>query len=174
MFRSVELPERVSGYLYLHSMPGRYESFQEARGEIARCKIECVIRLASLEEVRYKSRDYALAIEAGQLPWIEEAFPVPDFDAPKGKDLPRFLELAKNVANHLINGKSILIHCGAGIGRAGTLAICVLIALRMCPEKAEAVVEKAESRPEVESQKEVIEWVAEKISKGFKPALDSC
>jgi len=142
-------------------MPGRCESFQEARDEIARCKIECVIRLASLGEVRRKSPDYALAIETNQLPWIEEAFPVPDFDAPKGNDLPRFLELARNVANHLINGKHILIHCGAGIGRTGTLAICILILLGMRPEKAEAVVVDAKSGPERESQKKAITWVAQ-------------
>jgi len=165
MLRSVELPEGVTGHLYLHSMPGRYEKFQEARDEIVRCKIERVIRLASLEEVRSKSRDYALAIEAGKLPWIEEAFAVPDFDAPKGKDLPRFLELAKNVANHLINGKNILIHCGAGIGRTGTLAICILIILGMRTEQAKAVVQDARSRPEGESQKQVIEWVAQHAMK---------
>jgi len=165
MFRSLELPERVSGYLYLHSMPGRYESFQDARDEIARCKIERVIRLASLEEVRSKSQDYALAIEAGQLPWLEEVFPVPDFDAPKGEDLPRFLELARNVANHLINGKNILIHCGAGIGRTGTLAICILIVLGMRTEKAKSVVKDAESEPEMESQKKAITWVAQHAMK---------
>ena len=161
MFRSVELPEGVTGHLYLHSMPGRYEAFKELKERIAQRKIERVIRLASLEEVRLKSPDYALAIEASQLPWIEEAFPVPDYEAPG--NLEAFWDLAKRIANRLRSGERALIHCGAGIGRTGTLAICVLIALRMRPEKAEAVVEKAASGPQVESQKEVIEWVAQKI-----------
>jgi protein-tyrosine phosphatase len=117
-----------------------------------------------IEEVRLESPDYALAIEAKELPWIEEAFPVPDYEAPG--NLEAFRDLAKRIANRLRSGEGALIHCGAGIGRRGTLAICVLIALRMRPEKAKAVVEKAGSGPEVESQKEVIDWVAEKISKG--------
>jgi hypothetical protein len=40
MFRSVELPEGVTGHLYLHSMPGRYEALQELKEKIAQHKIE--------------------------------------------------------------------------------------------------------------------------------------
>lgn len=163
MFRSVELPEEVSGHLYLHSMPGRYEAFQEVKEKIAQCKIDRVIRLASLKEVRLKSPDYALHIEKNQLPWIEKAFPVPDYEAPG--NLEAFWDLAKRIANRLRRGKCALIHCGAGIGRTGTLAVCVLIALGIRPETAEAVVEQAGSKPEVESQKKLIEWVAENISR---------
>ena len=119
-----------------------------------------LFRLASLEEVRSKSRNYALTIESGQLPWIEEVFPVPDFDALKGKDLLRFLEFARIVDNHLINGKNILIHCGAGIGRTGTLAICILIILGMRTEQVESVTEDTGSGPKMESQKKAIAWIA--------------
>jgi protein-tyrosine phosphatase len=160
-FRSVALPKVVSGQLYLHSVPGRNEPFEDAREEIARRKIVRVIRLAPLEEVRHTSSDYALAIEAGQLPWMEEPFPVPDFEAPA--DLEKFFRLAGSVANHLRNGRSVLIHCGAGIGRTGTLAVCVLIVLEMTPKQADKTVRRAGSRPGVESQMKVIQGVAEKI-----------
>ena len=55
MFRTVELPEGLVGRLFLHSMPGQYEAYEDARQEIARCQIARVVCLASLAEVKAKS-----------------------------------------------------------------------------------------------------------------------
>ena len=35
MFREVPLPEPVRGRLYLHSMPGRHETFEEFLSEVS-------------------------------------------------------------------------------------------------------------------------------------------
>jgi hypothetical protein len=82
----VELPEGLAGRLFLHGMPGRYEPYEDARQEIARCQIARVVCLAPLAEVKTKSPLYAQAIEAADLPWIHEMFPVADYGIPEDRD----------------------------------------------------------------------------------------
>jgi hypothetical protein len=96
MFRAVALPEGLAGRLFLHSMPGRYEAYEDARQEIARCHVSRVVCLAPLAEVQTKSSRYAQAIEADRLPWIQEMFPVADYGIPDDRD--GFWRLAQRLA----------------------------------------------------------------------------
>jgi len=69
------------------------------------------------------------------------------------------LELVATIRHHLDAGKSVLMHCGAGIGRAGTMAVAVLMSLGV--ERSEAMSMVADSRPlagpEVGAQSELLE-----------------
>jgi hypothetical protein len=71
MFRMVELPEGLAGRLFLHSMPGGYEAYEDVRQEIARCHISRVVCLAPRAEVTTTSRLYVQAIEADRLLAVE-------------------------------------------------------------------------------------------------------
>src|SRR5919109_4460506 len=156
MFRAVELPEGLAGRLFLHSMPGRYEAYEDARQEIATYQLTRVVCLAPLAEVKTKSPLYAQAIEAARPSWKQEMFPVSDYGIPEDRDT--FWHLAQRLATGLQSGERMLIHCGAGIGRTGTLAICVLLALGVTADDARAAVEAAGSSPETSAQLEVISW----------------
>lgn len=67
-------------------------------------------------------------------------FPIPDLHAP---DAVATTGLVDQVVDRLDSG--VIIHCGAGIGRAPTIAICVLMQLGMNSSKACDLV--AEHRP---------------------------
>jgi hypothetical protein len=53
--RRVELPGNLNGHLFLHSMPGRYEPFEEFLTDIVFKNIRCVVCLSSPEEIRRRS-----------------------------------------------------------------------------------------------------------------------
>jgi len=86
-------------------------------------------------------------------------FPVPDYSIPKDREA--FLGLVQTVAQGLRSGERVLIHCGAGIGRTGTPAVSVLMALGMAHADAHEAVSDAGSGPETSGQEELAQWVAE-------------
>ena len=79
MFRPVVLSSDLSGSLYLHSMPGRYEPLSNSVFEIEGKEIDIVVSLNSLDEIREKSPAYANAIDENSLPFNRLEFPIVDF-----------------------------------------------------------------------------------------------
>jgi atypical dual specificity phosphatase len=139
-------------------MPGRCEPFEEAQKEIQRQGITRVVCLTPEEEIRSKSPEYASALEGGAFSWIHIEFPIPDYGVPQDEEA--FLNLVRSIAHQLQEGERVLIHCGAGHGRTGTVAICVLMALGLEKDEAEERVEDAGSAPETAEQRGLVEWVA--------------
>lgn len=163
MLREVELPEGVTGGLLLCGMPGRHqESFDHARLEIMRNGIGRVVSLAPVDEIRMKSPDYHQAITSNRLPWKQEMLPIPDYGVPEDREA--FLRLAQTLAHCLLRGERLLIHCGAGIGRTGTFAICLLLALGQSLANAQAAVQLAGSSPETSEQEGLIAWAAVQLN----------
>jgi len=157
--RTVVLPRDVRGSLYLHSMPGRYDSLSTSVSEIEEKEIDIVISLTSLEEIRQKSPEYANAIDDNSLGFERMEFPIIDFGIPH--DSIAFLNLAMNLAGRLKSGENLLIHCGAGIGRTGTLATSVLISLGKNLNESLKTVRNSGSNPETEEQMDLVKWVAD-------------
>jgi protein tyrosine/serine phosphatase len=139
-------------------MPGRHESLEQAWDQIRTHAVQAIVCLAGPEEVRAKSPSYAAALAAKTLPCSVESFPIPDFGIPGDRN--QFWSLAVKIATQLKAGGRLLIHCGAGIGRTGTLAACVLIALGEPQASAEQAVSVAGSHPETTEQKELVSWCA--------------
>lgn len=82
-------------------------------------------------------------------------FPVPDLHAPPvGQVLPFLAGLRA----HLAEGQGLLMHCGAGIGRAGTLAAALLMSLGTARYQAVATVgiHRPMAGPEAGAQEELL------------------
>jgi protein-tyrosine phosphatase len=87
-------------------------------------------------------------------------YPIPDLHAP---NLDRAVMLLDQLTDRLARGDRLLVHCGAGIGRAGTVAVGVLMSLGLSADEALEVV--AASRPmagpEVGAQRDLVTALAE-------------
>lgn len=159
MFRAVTLPDHISGEIFLHNMPGRFgQSLDDALQEISQSNIKQIISLTPIEEIERNSPDYFRALTIGTLPCRYECFPVTDFGVPK--DWESFEVFVREIARQVLAGESILIHCGAGIGRTGTFACCLLIALGIPPEQVSRIVSEAGSGCETAEQKKLVSWFA--------------
>jgi len=142
-------------------MPGRYEDFETVSSEIKRLKIDEVICLATWDEIKLKSLPYYTAIQSNMNGWRQRMFPIPNFGAPSDKQ--KFLQIVKDLAQQLLSGKKLLIHCGGGIGRTGTLATGLLLSLGVEAEKAKKTAASAHSFPETTSQEQILDWLELKL-----------
>jgi len=161
MFRSVPLPPSLPGHLQLHSMPGRHESMTTFEAELAAHAVDRIISLTGLAEIRAKSPAFAQAIAAG-FPKPRTEFPMEDFGVPA--DRAGFLALAQEMAADLRRGETLLVHCGAGIGRTGTLAASALICLGLDETAALQAVGQAGAGPETDEQSDLVRWVAAQVN----------
>ncbi len=158
MLRSVALPPHINGRLFLSSMPGRYEKFEQSRARFLEYSVDYIVCLVALEEVEYKSALYGQALRTGTLPCQVTIFPILDAAVPENKK--RYLQVVSEAVARLIKGENILVHCGAGIGRAGIFAISVLLAMGLETRQSIELVRAAGSYPETSEQWEFIDWVA--------------
>jgi protein-tyrosine phosphatase len=156
--RKLQLPQDVEGRVYLNSMPGRNEPLAKVISEMAKEAINKVISLASDSEISKKSPELAEALRKDWFPVKRVSFPIDDFGVPSNPI--EFLALVQEVAADLRAGKRILIHCGAGIGRTGTLAASILLALGQTEDQSLEAVKLAGSQPETREQGELVHWVA--------------
>jgi protein-tyrosine phosphatase len=157
MLREVQL-DQLPGCLFLTGMPGRYNSFASDVQAILTGRIDTVLALASVDETRRKSPEYSEAILSGKLPFSRKEFSIPDYGVPADKSA--YLRVVQEAAANLQAGKNILIHCGAGIGRTGTLAASILTAFGYSVTEALSRVEEAGSGPETPEQRDLIEWIS--------------
>ncbi len=141
-------------------MPGRtdrfgsplnWDEFVCAAESVGLDRILC---LATRREVEIDSPDYAWAIRNGELPCVVEEHPIPDLGVPE--NAAAFDDLVVRSAASLRAGDRLLVHCAFGIGRTGTFATCLMVALGTPGALALDAVRAAGSRPERRIQEEFV------------------
>ena len=153
--REVVLPEGVPGRLLLHAMPGLRESWAEFLAKARRERVTDLVCLAPREEVAEQSPQYAEALRAAAaLPFARHELPLIDFGVPG--DPEHFRAALAALAARLRAGAVVLLHCGAGIGRTGTTAACLLRELGLDTDAALGRVRAAGSGPENDLQERFV------------------
>ncbi len=89
-------------------------------------------------------------------------FPIPDLHAPEPA---RAAALVDELVRRVGAGETLIVHCGAGMGRAGTIAVCVLNRLGVAVDDALATISTARpgAGPEVGAQRSLVEQLAERV-----------
>jgi protein-tyrosine phosphatase len=105
------------------------------------------LRLADLRE-----RAAARGIEALRFPIVDQSVP---------SSMDDFIDLVRRILAEVEQGRVIIVHCWAGLGRTGLLAACCLVARGLAPGKAIAAVRRCRARTiESTEQEEFVFWFA--------------
>jgi protein-tyrosine phosphatase len=121
---------------------------------LARCGATTVVCLSQRSEFAEHWPDYAPWLDRHQ-PQRAVWWPIDDLSAPP---LDRILPLLTELRARLDAGDGLLVHCGAGIGRAGTVAVALLQLHGVTATDAIEVVRRHRpmAGPEVGAQRDLI------------------
>jgi hypothetical protein len=149
------IPIDLPGQLWLC---GKHAVGPDPDAVLARVDADTIVCLTERHELvdRYPGYVEWLDREAGgRALWR----PVHDLSAPP---FASFLALVDDLLGRLAGGEDLIVHCGAGIGRAGTTAVGILV--RHGIELEVALARVAQHRPmagpEVGSQRDAVERLA--------------
>jgi len=126
-----------------------------------------VVCLNEAAELAGRYPDYVAWLAAnrpGRVVW----HPVADLHAP---GLEEALGLLADMTGRLVVGQSLLVHCGAGIGRAGTVAAGLLVTLGLGVDEAVATVgaHRPMAGPEAGAQTALLAALAARVAAGTGP-----
>jgi atypical dual specificity phosphatase len=154
-FRRLPLPAHVRGALWLDAMPGRLQPWPQFVAEAERAGLTRIVCLTEMHEISGVSPDYHRAIADRSLPcrWV----PLPMVDFGLSEEAEKFREGVIRLADELVAGEVVLLHCAAGIGRTGTVAACLLKRLGLSSVEALHRVQAAGSNPQSAVQWGLIE-----------------
>jgi protein-tyrosine phosphatase len=151
MLRTVSLPHPLnSRRLYLCAMPGRFEGMEVFLEDIAVTGIKHILCLVSDGEIAQKSPDYLVAIGQNRIPAKLWRYDVPDYGLPENTEtLNRMIDGIRECLNDC---QSVVIHCAAGCGRTGMIAILLLTRIGLPLEIAIQTIRLAGAEPDTQAQ----------------------
>lgn len=134
---------------------GKHFVGPDPEAALARVGGSTIVCLNEAVEFADRYPEYRAWIDANQ-PDRAIWFPVPDLHAPDLEPMRTLLDLLRA---RLESGDVLLVHCGAGIGRAGTVAAALLITLGVPLDDAVATVahHRPMAGPEAGVQRDLLE-----------------
>ncbi len=155
-FRIATLDAPKGGRLGLCRLPGRSGALDEDVAAIADWGASVVVSMTPREEMVGKGAgSLPDALRARGIEWL--AFPITDFGVPDGASAS-WADLGPRLHAVLDRGGGVLLHCAAGRGRSGMVAMRLLVERGMKPAAALASVRAA--RPGAVETPEQERWAA--------------
>jgi hypothetical protein len=153
----IPLPPPASGRLWLC---GKHAVGPDPDALMRRFDADTVVCLNEAPELQGRYPDYVDWLRAQP---DERAiwFPIHDLHAPP---FDAYLPLLDDLVRRLVGGATMIVHCGAGIGRAGTTAVAVLVELGVPLDDALATVRRHRpaAGPEVGPQLDLVHRLAQR------------
>ncbi|HQZ32860.1 MAG TPA: hypothetical protein PK020_00475 [Ilumatobacteraceae bacterium] len=152
---TIPLPRSAGGL----SLCGKHAIGPDHAAAMAQCGATTAVCLVEAHELEDRYPAYLAWLRAhdgGTAVW----FPIHDLHAPGLAGTEPFIA---ELVRRLDNGEHLLMHCAAGIGRAGTMAVCVLMELGMSLPDAltHIALHRPMAGPEVGAQRDLVDaWAA--------------
>jgi protein-tyrosine phosphatase len=116
--------------MWAGSVGGRWERDLAADMRALEEEHEANVLVSLMEKHEYRGYQIPELLEKGTIGGIEILrFAIKDMGVPQEAESERFQAFVKDVVQRLEQGQNVVVHCRGGLGRTGTLAACVLVAL---------------------------------------------
>jgi predicted protein tyrosine phosphatase len=131
--------------MWAGSVRGRWERDLAADMRALEEEYETDILVSLMEKYEYRGYQIPELLERDKFGGIEILrFAIEDMGVPQEAESEGFEAFVRDVVQRLGQGQNVVVHCRGGLGRTGTLAACVLVALgRHSADEAIATVREA-------------------------------
>jgi protein tyrosine/serine phosphatase len=116
--------------MWAGSVRGRWERDLAADMRALEEEYETDILVSLMEDHEYRGYRIPELLEKDSIGNIEiHRFAIKDMGVPQEAESEGFEAFVRDVVQRLEQGQNVVVHCRGGLGRTGTLAACVLVAL---------------------------------------------
>ena len=116
--------------MWAGSVRGRWERELAADMRALEEEHETDVLVSLMEDHEYRGYQIPELLERDSFGGIEILrFAIKDMDVPQEVESESIEAFVQDIAQRLEQGQNVVVHCRGGLGRTGTLAACVLVAL---------------------------------------------